>query len=106
MIIVSINFLSHTVFLLLTVHVVNITRFAHQVLLCCALYGVSLCAPTAEQPVATLLFEGELPHVVPLDLVVLELIYSTRTEVNYEFSDPTQVRSATCSVHCMYKAYC
>ena len=45
MIIVSINFLSHTVLLLLTVHVVNITRFAHQVLLCCALYGVSLCVP-------------------------------------------------------------
>ena len=61
---------------------------------------------TAEQPVATLLFEGELPHVVPLELVVLELIYSNRMEVNYKILDPTQVRSATCSVHCMYEAYC
>ena len=62
-------------------------------------------SPTAEQHVATLNFEGE-GREVPLDLVVLALTYCNKTEVNYLVLDPTQVRSATCSVHCMYEAFC
>ena len=40
-------YMPHTLFLLLIVHVDIIASFVHQVLLCCALHGISLCLPNS-----------------------------------------------------------